>query len=64
MSMMFVVAVPVFMFHRLVNVFVLVTLSQMQPDPDSHEGGGDPKWRRNVISQQNDGQHRARERCN
>ena len=34
--MMLVVTMPVFMLHRLVNVLVLVSFRQMQPQPEPH----------------------------
>ncbi len=40
MLMMLVVTMPVFMLHRLVNVFVLVPLSQMQPEAEAHQTAG------------------------
>ena len=40
MLMMLVVTVPVFMLHRFVNVFVLVPLSQMQPEAEAHQTVG------------------------
>ena len=38
--MMLIGTMPVFMLHRLVNVFVLVPLSQMQPKAEAHQPAG------------------------
>ena len=37
MLMMFIVTVTMFMFHRLMNVFVLMSFGQMQPDSNAHQ---------------------------
>ena len=42
-------------FERLVRVLMLVTLGQMQPDPNPHQRGGDPERRRRRFAQQQDG---------
>ena len=44
--MMLVVTMPVFMLHRLVNVFVLVPLSQMQPEAEAHQTAGNEQLQR------------------
>ena len=50
--MVFVVGVPVLVFHRLVPVFVTVMLSQVQPDAERHEHGGDDEANRQLIAQE------------
>lgn len=43
-----VVNVGVGVLQRFVRVLMLVALGQVQPNPDSHQAGGDPerRWRR------------------
>ena len=38
--MMLVVTMPVFMLHRLVNVLMLMTFGQMQPEAEAHQATG------------------------
>ena len=37
MSMVLVVPMPVLVFHRVMNVLVIVLLDQVQPEPEAHQ---------------------------
>lgn len=39
-------------FEWLMRVLMLVTLGQMQPNPNPHQGGGDPERRRRRFTQE------------
>jgi len=41
--MMFIMRVPVLVFFRLMDMFVLVAFGKMQPQPDGHQTGGNEK---------------------
>ena len=45
----FVVDVGVVVGHRLMVVFVVVPLGQVQPDPDTHEGSGQEEGNRGAV---------------
>jgi hypothetical protein len=62
MLMMFVVTMTMFVFQRLVHVFVLVPLRQMQPDADKHKPPGNAKRYSDVLLKKNDCQGCASER--
>ena len=43
MLMVFIMAVFVLMLHLLVDMFMPMVFSQVQPHADGHQGGGEPK---------------------
>ena len=49
MLMMLVVDMGVAVFHRLVDMLVLVTLAHMQPDAQRHERRSDPEEDRGLL---------------
>src|SRR5437764_14198732 len=52
----FVVDVPVVVFQRLVLVFVLVPLGQVQPHPETHQAGGQDEGDRNRLPLEDQGE--------
>ena len=62
MLMMFVMTMTMLVFQSMVHVFVLVPLSQMQPDADKHEPPGNAKRYSHVLLKKNDCQDCASER--
>lgn len=62
MAVVFVVAVPMLVLHRLMGMGVLVPLGQMQPEADRHQAPGDHQLHRNRLAEHDDRQHRSHER--
>ena len=59
---MFVVDMAVFMLHRLVCVFVFVSLRKVQPDADAHERSRHAKKNRESFLEDHQGEHGPDER--
>jgi hypothetical protein len=60
--MVLVVAVPMLMLHGFMNVFMLVSLGQMQPEASPHESASGEQLQRQRLPQQADRQHSADKR--
>jgi len=60
MLVVLVVHVLVGMDQRLVDMLVLMALGYVQPDADTHQGGGKPEARPGVLAQEKSGRARRR----
>lgn len=63
MLMVFVMHVAMLVLERLVDMLMIVTLGEMQIEPDGHERGGRDKPSGERLSQHEDGHRRARKWC-
>jgi len=63
MLMMFVVSMAVGMFHRLMDMLVIVPFRQMQEKTDAHQNGGDEQLAGDRLAKQHHRQHRAYKGC-
>lgn len=63
MLMMFVVGMPMGVLQRLMQMDMLMALGQVQPDAKHHERRRDPEQHRHRLTQNQDGDRRAQERC-
>ena len=55
MLVMFVVQMHVLMFYRLMYMFMLMALGQMQPKADGHQDAARYERHRHMLSEQQDG---------
>jgi hypothetical protein len=63
MLMMFIMHVRVRVSHRFMDVLMLMTLSQMQPNPDCHEGTGNCELGSDWFAKREDCRDAAEKRC-
>ena len=58
-AVVFIVHVRMRVSHRLVNVLMLVTLSQVQPNSDCHEGTGNGELHSKRLAKRDNRRHSA-----
>jgi hypothetical protein len=61
-SVMLVVHMAVLMLDRIVGMFMLMPLCEMEPEAKSHEQASDDELRGDRLAQQDNGNHRADKR--
>jgi hypothetical protein len=61
MPVMRVVFVPMLVLHPLVNVLMLVTFTDMEPDAEDHEGCRQSQPQRDRLAEHDDADHRTHE---